>query len=192
MKSASVVNVILFAALMLLGYLAALYLDSTKPSYVMEQSSPRKPALGQQVPDFPFTDMAGNTHKISDFRGKAVILNFWASWCAPCVKEFPVLLRAAQKSPERTALIALSSDMEDGAIKTFLARKAAGWKRANVFIARDAEDVTQKLFQTYMLPETFIIDPDGRIREKFIGADWEPESLDRAISESLKNKESQK
>lgn len=127
------------------------------------------------APDFEFTDMDGETHALSDFKGKVVILNFWATWCPPCIVEFPKLLQVAEAHKDKPVLIALSSDIEDAPVRRFVEKtKAEG---ENIYIALDKTDITAKLFGTYKLPETLIIAPNQRIHSKLTGADWETEEL---------------
>ena len=128
------------------------------------------------APDFAFMDTNKREHSLEDFRGKTVILNFWASWCAPCVKELPLLTRAAQEN-DNVVLIALSSDLDEQKMLRFLER----YKHAtagDVFFAYDANmAITQDLYGTFRLPETYLIDAQGQIRRKIIGADWDYEDL---------------
>lgn len=126
------------------------------------------------VPAFTFTDRAGKERTIGDFAGRVVVLNFWASWCTPCVAEFPHLLQLARDNPERVVLLLLSSDHDTAAMERFLTRQpAADIGRDNVVIAPDPDGaITRDLFQTYRLPETILIDGAGRMRHKLVGADW--------------------
>jgi thiol-disulfide isomerase/thioredoxin len=136
------------------------------------------------APDFEFTDWQGRAQKMSDFKGKIVILNFWASWCAPCVKEFPLLLDVVNTHSDSVVLMALSSDTDAAAMTNFLTRQNfKNLKGDNVFIALDAGGkVTQGLFQTYRLPETIIIDRNGFMRDKLIGANWDKTELEKLIT----------
>lgn len=142
---------------------------------------PRNHQATVSAPPVQFTDMSGKTHRLSDFRGKTIILNFWASWCAPCVKEFPALLAAAQKHSETSVLIALSADLTDEPITEFIRQLEAQnlpVKAPNVIIARDREDIAGKTFQISEFPVTFVIDGQGSIRTRLVGAGWRPEELE--------------
>ncbi|MGB0720031.1 MAG: TlpA family protein disulfide reductase [Bdellovibrionales bacterium] len=148
---------------------------------------PRQPSAqaiqtDQPVPDFSWVDINGKNGHINDFKGKTIILNFWASWCAPCIKEFPALIKAAQDNKDNVVLLALSSDIDDAAIKKFIAKQDINTKTTNIVIARDGDqNVTGGMFQTFKLPETILIAPDQTMRHKFIGADWAPEDLQQWI-----------
>jgi cytochrome c biogenesis protein CcmG/thiol:disulfide interchange protein DsbE len=162
-------NLFIFITLLALGFCLTRLSDLAP----LQQSF--KPA-----PAFSFTDLEGKIHHSSEFKGKTVILNFWASWCPPCVKEFPALIAMAKKHPD-TVLLALSADIDDKAIENFLARQHLE-TAANIIVARDSENIAQKLFGTFQLPETFVIDHNWKIREKFIGADWQAVDMEAAIS----------
>lgn len=129
-----------------------------------------------KAPDFTFWDTKNVRRSLSDFEGQRVILNFWASWCAPCVKEMPLLTQAA-KEFEDVALIALSSDLNEKNMMTFLNRYNHNTD-GDVFFAYDANmAITQDLYGTFRLPETYLIDAQGNIQKKIIGADWDYEDL---------------
>jgi cytochrome c biogenesis protein CcmG, thiol:disulfide interchange protein DsbE len=124
-----------------------------------------------EAPDFTFIDLTGASHKLSDFRSRGIVLNFWATWCAPCVIEFPAMLQLAKLQPE-TVFLFLSLDFDDKAIERFLKNHGKNIPPENVFIARDTESkISAGLYKTYQLPETYLINSEGFISEKIIGAD---------------------
>jgi thiol-disulfide isomerase/thioredoxin len=127
------------------------------------------------APDFKVTGLDGKTYSLSQFKGKAVVLNFWATWCAPCVIEFPQMLDLASANEDSTVFLFISQDDTDDVIKTFANKYGKSLPQKNVIIGRDAnKDIARNLYQTHKLPETYLIDPQGMIREKIIGAipDW--------------------
>ena len=129
-----------------------------------------------QAPDFSFKTLSETEKMLSEFKGKTVFLNFWASWCAPCVKEFPLLLELAEKQANDLVLIAISVDAEKDNIFKFLDSMDDVSKQRtdlkNVYIAWDpSKKISQDLFQTLRYPESYIIAPDQTIRKKIIGAD---------------------
>ncbi len=153
---------------------------------VPDKSAIQKELKGNEIPDFTFTDINGKTHKASDFKGKVIVLNFWATWCAPCIKEFPNLITTAQHFSEDVVLIALSSDLEQIPVDTFLNKiqkaQDLNINSPNIIIALDENQaITAKLFQTFKLPETLIIDKDLNLRHKLIGADWTLEDINALI-----------
>lgn len=149
------------------------------------------PADGQTAPDFTFTDLQGNDVRLYDLAGRVVILNFWASWCPPCVKEFPVLLDIANQYENNVTLLALSADLDfeevRGFFKKFPALNESLQNLSNVHVGlTDSEAHIQALYQSYKLPETFIIGPDLSVRGKFVGADWAPEEMSRMIEKIMR------
>ena len=123
--------------------------------------------------------MNGTERHINDFREKTVILNFWATWCAPCVIEMPQLFEIAA-SRDDIVLIALSSDLNTEALDKFLAKmNQKHLKSGNIVIALDQKRmITQGTFGTYRLPESIIISPEGKMLRKVVGAvDWTQEKL---------------
>lgn len=165
-------NLIILIITILIGAGLTLWLDQgSTPSVKDDMTHIQSPTAHDMAPEFSITDITGKTHHLRDFREKVVVLNFWASWCAPCVVEFPKLVTLAQTTPD-LVLIALSSDTSDSKITTFLQKHPA--KAENIIVARDeGRHITSDLFGTYKLPETVIIDPSGRIVKKVVGdTDW--------------------
>lgn len=185
-------NILILCAVALATYLLTLHLSQKTSSGISQV--PDKTAINktientQKIPDFTFTDIKGNAYQAHDFEEKIIILNFWASWCAPCIKEFPNLLNAAHSNKEDVILIALSSDLNEAAINKFInkmkSQQALNFDASNIFIALDKnQEITAKQFQTFKLPETIIIDENLKMRHKLIGADWELADLENIIKE---------
>ncbi len=112
-------------------------------------------------------------------RGRVVVLNFWASWCAPCLQELPALDALHRQMPE-VAMLAVSFDREAAAYERFLRLHPS-----SVPTALDVTGRSNEAFGTMRPPETFILDREGVVRRKFIGPqDWtgpEIESYLRAL-----------
>lgn len=174
MKSKAL-NFFLFLLLMAAGYYTAIFFDTLRPVF-----TPASPA-----PVFAFTDINGKEQKLEDYRGKVIILNFWASWCPPCVAEFPHLVEAAAKHKDKAVLIALSSDLKHEDMTRFLdAMTARGhdWEESNIIMALDENQaITAGLYGTSKLPETIIITPDLMVYDRLIGASWSARDLDALI-----------
>ena len=104
-----------------------------------------------------------------DHEGRIVLLHFWATWCAPCLVEFPALIKLAQRTPNKLTIIAVSSDQNKKNIEKFLKRIKAP-TLDNLIIVHDSDNgITQDLYQTYKLPETYLISPSAKIIQKYIG-----------------------
>jgi peroxiredoxin len=113
---------------------------------------------------------------LTDYRGKVVVLNFWATWCPPCVEEMPSLVELQQRLKDKgVTVLAVSLDADEGAYHKFL--KDHG---VNLITVRDPDLKSSDLYGTFKYPETYIIDRSGILRRKFIGAvNWnDPEVVD--------------
>ncbi len=131
--------------------------------------------IGSNAPDFTLQD---SDHKVtlSQFRGQVVMLNFWATWCPPCVEEMPSLVRMTTRFKDKgVVVLAVSIDADDAAYHKFLKDY-----RVNMVTVRDEAQKASSLYGTFGWPETYVIDRNGVIRRKFIGpVDWtSPEVTD--------------
>ena len=129
--------------------------------------------IDKPAPLFVMSDGV-QTVDMSKLRGQTVVLNLWATWCAPCVEELPSLLALQQKMPNIT-VVAVSTDQDDTVYRNFLVKH-----HVNVLTVRDADQKVNQMYGTVMIPETYIIDRKGVIRRKFIGAQsWDsPDIVD--------------
>ena len=138
-------------------------------------SGSRPPRIGTNAPDFTVRD-SERTVKLSDYRGQVVVLNFWASWCPPCIEETPSLVQMQSRLKDKgIVVLAVSEDADEAAYRRFLQRF-----NSNLVAVRDPSAKTKGLYGTVLIPETFIIDRTGVVRRKFISAvDWNsPEITD--------------
>jgi cytochrome c biogenesis protein CcmG/thiol:disulfide interchange protein DsbE len=121
--------------------------------------------IGTAAPDFSLVDLDGNAVRLSELRGSPVLVNFWASWCAPCVEEFP-LLRDAAAEHARDGLVVVGIVYQDRseAARDFMVRLDATWPAA-----MDPGGMVAEEYGIYGPPETFFIDGTGVIRARQIG-----------------------
>ena len=127
----------------------------------IDLSSERSPA-----PDFTLPDMSGRKVSLSDFKGKAVFLNVWATWCAPCRREMPDIQSLARKmDPEKFVVLAVSVDQGG---REDVAQFYKG-RRLDIPTLLDQEGKVAKLYGVTGYPETFLIDKKGQLVERFIG-----------------------
>ena len=138
-------------------------------------SGTRPPRIGTAAPDFTVRD-SEHAVSLSQLKGRVVVLNFWATWCPPCIEEMPSLVRMQQRMQAKgVTVLAVSVDVDDSNYRRFL-------KDHNVSLlsVRDPNQKSNALYGTFKFPETYIIDRNGVMRRKFIGAvDWtEPEIID--------------
>ena len=138
-------------------------------------SGSRPPRIGSAAPDFTVQD-SQNKVTLSQFRGQIVVLNFWATWCAPCVEEVPSLVAMQQRMKAKgVTVLAVSVDVDESAYRHFVKDH-----NVNLLTVRDPDQKSNALYGTAKFPETYVIDRNGVIRRKFIGAvDWtEPDITD--------------
>jgi thiol-disulfide isomerase/thioredoxin len=119
--------------------------------------------IDKPAPQFVLSD-GTRTADLSKLRGRVVVLNLWASWCAPCIEELPSLL-ALQKQMPVIEIVAVSMDQDPDVYRRFLAEH-----HVDVLTVRDEEQRVNALYGTVQIPETYIIDKQGILRRKFIGA----------------------
>lgn len=134
---------------------------------------------GSEAPDFAATDMSGQPVRLADYEGRVVLLNIWATWCAPCLEEMPSMQRLYEDlSDTDFEILAVSIDAEVGE------RDAAGRPGGDLqafadklgltfTILHDPSGKIQQIYQTTGVPETFVIGRDGMIYKKVAGGtDW--------------------
>ncbi|MCI5048945.1 MAG: redoxin family protein [Rickettsiales bacterium] len=125
------------------------------------------------APDVTFLSLYDDdAAELSDYRGQYVLLNFWATWCGPCVKEFPRLLEFAADNSEDLQLITLSLDKTPRLAKTFIDALQGSDESSleNAFHSWDeGGTIGNEIFQTYRLPESILIDREGRMVKKYVG-----------------------
>lgn len=119
--------------------------------------------VGEHAPSITIQD---GSQKVSlrQYRGKIVVLNFWASWCPPCLEEFPSLMQLQRQMPN-IVVLAVSFDEDPQAYRQYLADNHI----TGITTVLDTSQRSNHAFDTTRPPETYIIDPKGVIRRKFIG-----------------------
>ena len=124
---------------------------------------------GQPVPALTLPDLDGKPHRLSDYRGHRVLLNFWASWCGPCLDEMPALNRAAAKFGEQGAIVVGIAMDEPARIRAFLATHPVNYP---ILLGQlGSPSTTLQLGDTHeVLPYSVLIDADGRILATHAGA----------------------
>jgi len=127
-------------------------------------SGSRPPRIGEVAPDFAVQD-SSRTVALHDLKGKVVVLNFWATWCPPCVDEMPSLVQMQSRLQDKgVTVLAVSVDVDENAYKKFLRDHGI-----DLLAVRDANQKSNALYGSFKFPETYIIDREGKVRRKFIG-----------------------
>jgi len=124
---------------------------------------------GDKAPAFSVTADNGHTVTARDFGGKLLILNFWASWCEPCVAEVPSLNRLAKElGPDGVVVLGVSEDKDPQAYKDFLNRF-----QVSFMTAREPSQDVKLRYGTHLIPETYLINRNGKVVEKVVSeTDW--------------------
>ncbi len=135
---------------------------------------------GEQAPAFTIAADSGRTISVPNFGGKALLLNFWATWCPPCVQETPSLSQlAADYAGRGLVVLGVSVDSSDAAYRAFLQKYKPAF-----LTARDAQ--IHRDYGTFMYPESYIIDSSGKVVQKIAeGADWSDPNIRRYIESLL-------
>ena len=143
-------------------------------AFVGCNTGPSPRMIGDKAMDFTVRD-SDRTVSLHDYRGKLVILNFWATWCVPCVEEMPSLVRLQKEMGPKVTVLAVSIDEDEAAYHRFLRQY-----NVDLLTVRDPAQKASEVYGTTGWPETFIIDSSGTIRRKFAGpANWtSPEIVD--------------
>ena len=125
---------------------------------------PHITVAGDLAPNFAITTERNSRVTLKDFQGRVLVLNFWASWCGPCIEETPSLnefQRALKGSG--VAVLGISVDRDEQSYRSFLKRFAVGFETA-----RDPERKISSEYGTFQIPESYIIDKRGRVAAKVI------------------------
>lgn len=119
--------------------------------------------IGAKAPNFELTTLTGEKMKLSDYKGKKIMLNFWATWCPPCKAEMPEMEKFYQQKPNDLVLLAVNIDPQND-VKGFAAKD-----RITFPILLDKDSSVNKMYQIMAIPTTFFIDENGIIQNKYVG-----------------------
>ena len=174
MKPKSVILVVIFIVAIVLVLFS-----------VKREETPRtKAVVGLNAPEVSLSDPSGKTSTLSELKGSVVFINFWATWCPPCIEEMPSIQNLyngfKDKKEFRMVTILYKDDYE----------KAMAYLKQNNYtvpVLIDREGKSAKAYGVTGVPETYIVDKQGVLREKVIGpADWNSTQADSLIANLLK------
>jgi len=141
-----------------------------------------KPWLGGETPALALEDLEGKAHRLEAYRGKVLLVNFWATWCDPCRDEMPSIdrLRTSMQG-EPFVVLAVNLAEPPSRIRGFLQKTPVGFP-----VLLDRDMAVAKAWKARILPATYILGPDGRIRYSYVGElDWSQENVRRTIAALL-------
>lgn len=138
---------------------------------------------GAPAPAMPFLGPDDAPATLTAFRGKPLLVNLWATWCAPCIAEMPTLDRLAEREKDRIQLIVVSQDMAGRrAVDPYFAK--AGFTRLKPYL--DKENVLMLALRSETLPSTIFYDAEGKERWRVVGAmEWDGEKARKLIEDEL-------
>lgn len=143
--------------------------------------------VGQPAPAFQLAGLNGRTVALSDYKGKVVLLNFWASWCPECVEELPAL-QAVYLKHRAEGFEVVAASVDDQGRKAVLPFLAAA-KVPPTFTVCLADDKTSRAYAIHSLPASFLVGADGRVVKTYIGA-VDPVQLENDILQQLPRRRS--
>ena len=127
----------------------------------------------QPAPDFKLVDVDGGKHSLSDYRGKPLIINFWATWCPPCREEMPSMNRAWHKVKDTVSMLAINVGEDEDTIFIFSADYPIDFP-----VLLDSSGAVIREWPVKGLPTTFVLDREGNIRYTAVGArEWDDDAL---------------
>ena len=153
------------AALVVAALVPLLVLGLLATTVIGRLAATPRATVGSEAPAFALADLDGNPVRLEDLRGRPVVVNFWASWCGPCVEEFPLLREAADRhAAEGLEVVGIVYQDRSEAARDFMARNGATWPAA-----MDPGDRVAAAYGILGAPETFFIGRDGTIVARQIG-----------------------
>lgn len=167
----------LLPLLMILIIVPGLHYTGLINLFESEPASEKKNEAWSSIPSphLQTQNLKGEVFSLEQLKGQVILLNFWASWCLPCYKEFPDLIKTVQWAKGNITLVAVSIDSSKKDIENFLMkiRKEQNYKKEltqkNIHIIWDPKEEIRKQFHVVRLPETFVIDKDLKIIKKYTG-----------------------
>ena len=153
------------AGLVLLDIIGVLDIRSLFPgSTSKSQEGAASYEIGSPAPDFVLEDLSGNPVKLSELKGRLVVLNFWATWCTPCRTEIPEFQEIYQQNEQDLVVLGINLEQSPGEIQEFISQLKVTYP-----ILLDTDGLVSRLYKVIQLPNTYFIDRQGILRVRHIG-----------------------
>lgn len=142
-----------------------------------------KAANGERAPAFVLKELNGTTHDLTRYRGKVVLVNFWATWCEPCRDEMPSIQRLRDKmAGQPFAVLAVNVDEPESRVSAFLEKT-----KLDLTVVLDPGKSVTKAWNARILPASYIVDRGGRVRYSVIGdIDWGDARVVKLVSDLMR------
>jgi thiol-disulfide isomerase/thioredoxin len=171
----------LFTRFILTGLLAGLLISTAQSAGTLQPFESNFPGKG-----FSLTDIKGVTHTLDDYRGKVVAVNFWASWCPPCIKEMPSMQRLHNKLSDEI-FVMLPVNVGEKKYKVWKFAKLVNF---TVPVLLDTDSETFNAWDVSVLPTSFLLDKQGRVRYRVQGdLEWDSEEVVSIIKKLINEKQ---
>jgi thiol-disulfide isomerase/thioredoxin len=186
-------------ALLIVGGIAALILVGTGLYLEKRQETADSAAeatkgsvqISQDLPGFKAKALSGRDIELSQFKGKVAVVNFWASWCGPCIEEVPSLIRLMKAFPNDLVLIAISGDSAQEDIDSFMKSFPEMKTLPNIHVVWDLDKKLSQQYQIYRLPESFLLNKELKLVKKISGTiDWHTEDAINYIKQLVSSNKS--
>lgn len=161
-----VIAIVFLCGLMTVAIVQAMEKNTKQEQEIESIQTSKLPGLevGLKAPDFELKNLAGETVKLSDFQGKKIMLNFWATWCPPCKKEMPDMQKFYELAKDDIVILAVNIDPKSD-VSGFAKQMDVHFP-----ILLDEKDKVSKMYKILTIPTTFFIDEEGIIRHKHLSA----------------------
>jgi peroxiredoxin len=150
------------ASVLLLVLVAVVIVQAMEPEEQEKQDNLPGLSIGSKAPDFELKTLSGENVKLSDYRGKKVMLNFWATWCAPCKEEMPDMEEFYQQNGKEIEILAVNIDPQ------FNVQQFVNEFGITFPILLDDKDEVNTMYQLLTIPTTYFIDEKSIIRHKYL------------------------
>ena len=161
-----------FVGLVLLAALTAL------PAFDGWSMGSRVPTVGMQAEDFCLTDLEGKSQSLSQYRGKIVLLNFWATWCKPCTTEMPAMQASFDKLHDKGFVVIAVNELEDDA----RVREHIKQYGHTFTVLMDRDNKVANQFGVFGLPVSVFIDQEGRVQEYLKGGLLTEQKIEEVVA----------